>query len=85
MVLFGEDAHHVDRGASAKEIDPRLLAFGCTTAELHDGCEVYRLHELLKVHCRRMFHAGVGGADSGFEAVGGGLVRSLALLELLGG
>ena len=83
--LFGEDGEHVDALAGAHEVDLGLLAFGGGAAELHDGGHVDGLDDLVEGHRGRVVHAGVGGADGGVEAVGGGLVGVAGLLGLLGG
>ena len=83
--LFVENAEHVDGLARAEDVDLRLLALLRAAAELQDGLHVDGLDELLEGHGGRMVRAGVGGADSGVEAVGGGLEGDTGLLHLLGG
>ena len=83
--FFGEDGEHVDALTGAHEIDLGLLAFRRVAAQLHDGGEVDGLDELIEAHLRHALHAGIGGADSGVEAVGGGLVGVASLIGLFGG
>ena len=80
----GDGGEHVDGLACAEDVDLGLLAGGGGAAELHEGLHVEGLDEALEGHLGDGFHAGVGGADGGVEAVYGGLVGAAGLASCSG-
>ena len=83
--FVGEDGEHIDALAGAEDVDLGGLALLGGSAELHDGGHVDGLHQSLEAHWRRVFHARVGGADGGVDAVCGGVECELGLRHLLSG
>ena len=60
---------------------PRMSTWGCwpgaaAAAELEQGLHVERLDDAVEGHLGGRFHAGVGGADGGVEAVDGGVLKA---------